>query len=186
MSLLSPPPGCKTAYIQNSEVLIVPSGVSLPALCVKCGERSETEVRKTFHWPPWQPGFGPFVPIGLLIFLIKRLLHFDERVNLDIPLCHKHSSRRRPESIAGLGCIAMGSALVVVNFKAIDVRAPYEAMKWGGTVALIVGGVILFFIGFHVLDVVEVNDQFSAYKGFGLGYMEQVPCETEVFPQRRS
>lgn len=116
-----------------------------------------------------------------MTFALKRLFRLDTRVRLEIPLCRTHRSKRILRRWLGLFLAACGLALLPFAVKAIEVRTPLEALTWGGTLALILAGLILGLTGVHILDLVELNDQFAAYRGFGLGYMEKIPSEREVF-----
>lgn len=82
--------------------------------------------------------------------------------------------------------MVFGIVMVPFSINAIDVRTPLEALRWGGTLALLVGGFVLLVTGVHILDLAKLERQFSAYTGFGIEYMQKIPSETEVFPARRT
>jgi hypothetical protein len=187
MQILSPPVDCKTPYIQGSEVLVVPTGVNLAPLCVKCGESTNLKIRKTFHWPPLAPGpYLVFGGLGLIAFILRRVFRFDTRIKLDIPICSTHRARQILRRWGGICLMAFGVGMVPFSVKAIDVRTPLEALMWGGTLAAIVSGFILLVTGVHILDLAKLDNQFAAYTGFGLEYMQKIPSDTEVFSPRRT
>jgi hypothetical protein len=76
--------------------------------------------------------------------------------------------------------------MVPFSISAIDVRTPLQALMWGGTLALIVGGFCLLAMGVHILDLAKLDGQFAAYTGFGVEYMQKIPSETEIFSARRA
>lgn len=91
------------AYV-DGEILVVPRNAVLPASCVKCGGvPKEPWLQKTFYAPSrfWNRG------------LLWRILR--ERVQLLVPLCALHRSRRKAEvwigSILILSCIPLPVAL---------------------------------------------------------------------------
>jgi hypothetical protein len=79
----------------------------------------------------------------------------------------------------------LGLALLPFAFKSIEVRTPLEALTWAGTLVLTLGGMLVIFSGVNILDLVELNGAFAAYQGFGLEYMQKIPCETEIFSPKR-
>jgi hypothetical protein len=185
MRIPYPPCDCKVAYIQDGELLTVPTGAFLPGLCVKCGDPTDLKIRKTYHWPPFQPSFSSFLgrwlAISIIIFALRRLFRLDARVKMEVPLRRSHRARQFLRRRIGIVFTVAGLVLVPLSVKAINVRSPLEAVEWAGTLALVMTGVILIAMGVELLDLVELNDSFAAYKGFGLGFMEKVPCEREVF-----
>lgn len=85
----------------------------------------------------------------------------------------------------GILLLLFGLALLPFSIRAADVRTPLEALTWGGTLALIVGGFIVLVMGVHVLDLYRLDGQFAAYTGFGIEYMQKIPSETEIFAATR-
>src|ERR1019366_1980335 len=188
MPIPFPPAGCKTAYIQDSAVLIVPEGASLASLCVKCGKAAAVQVSKTYHWRDWQPStrrFGTQV-LGLIGLIFFRLRAFDTPVSIDIPLCRAHRSKQIVRRWAGIGLTSIGLALLPFSVKSIEVRTPLEVLTRIGTVATILGGLLVLFLGVHILSLVELNDRFAAYTGFGIEYMQKIPSDTEIFSPKRT
>ena len=187
MQIAYPPPGCKTAYIQGSEVLVVPRGVSLVPLCVKCGESTNLKIRKTFHWPPWRPNpYGAALAVGVVGFIFRRLFWLDTRISLEVPLCPDHRSKQMLRRWGGICLMLCGLVLLPFSIKSIDVRTPLEALTWGGTLALIVGGFCILIMGVHILDLAKLDERFAAYTGFGIEYMQKIPSDAEIFSSRRS
>ena len=174
-----PPLSCKTAYIHDGEILVVPFGASLGTCCIQCGSPASTWTVRTFHWPLWKPNFfGPWLAVSFLVFVFKRLLHLDQRIRLTIPLCRAHRLKQMQRRWVGLALAATGFAILPFTAKLFEVRNWIEGLLWGGTLALIVGGLLIAFLGFHILDLVYLDDRISAYTGSGLEFMEKAPSET--------
>ena len=120
-----------------------------------------------------------------LAFLFRWIFRFDERVALDIPVCVAHRSEQMLRRWGGVVMTLLGLALLPFAFKSIEVRTPLEALTWGGTLVMILGGLLLIVLGVNILDLVELNGAFAAYQGFGLEYMQKIPCEIEIFSPKR-
>jgi hypothetical protein len=59
----------------------------LPEMCMVCGQRSETEVKKSFSWyPPW---VGVTILAGLIVYVILAVV-LTKRMTVDVPLCNRH------------------------------------------------------------------------------------------------
>lgn len=188
MPIPYPPAGCKTAYISDSAVLIVPEGASLAPLCVKCGRPADVRISKTFHSREWHPStkrIGEQM-LGLAMLVVFRVRTFDTPVSIEIPLCCAHRSKQMRNRWAGVGLIVIGLASLPFSYKTIAFRTPLEVLRWSGTLASIFAGLLLLFLGVHILGLVELNDRFAAYTGFGIEYMQKIPSDTEIFASPRT
>jgi hypothetical protein len=128
-------------------------------------------------------GLTPLVQC--LTFLFRWIFRLDERVTLDIPVCVAHRSEQMLRRWGGALVTVLGLALLPFAFKSIEVRTPLEALTWGGTLVMILGGPLVILLGVNILDLVELNGAFAAYQGFGLEYMQKIPCEIEIFSPKR-
>jgi hypothetical protein len=182
MPIPFPPPGCKTAYIRDSAVLIVPEGASLAPLCVKCGKPEYIRVSKTLDSRGWQPR----TIIDVIVVLLLRIGSPVTTVSIDIPLCRAHRSKQMRNRWIGAGLIVIGLASLPFSYRATAFSTFLEMLKWSGTLAFILAGLLLLFFGVHILGLIELTDQFAAYTGFGIEYMQKIPSETEIFSARRS
>jgi hypothetical protein len=192
MPIPYPPPGCKTAYIQNSRALVVPEGASLPPICVQCGLPSNVVVKTTFHWPqpdpelrgnyPRSPSLTPLLQeIG---FLFRWIFRLDTRVTLDVPLCSQHHGEEKFCRWLGAMMFIVGLVLLPLIFIAHAAPDWRQTSTWIGVYVLLFGGTSLAFSGMNTLHVVEVNTAFSAYKGFGAEFMMKMPHEVKIFPPK--
>lgn len=190
MPIPYPPPGCKTAYIQDSSILVVPEGASLIPLCVVCGQSSEVAVKRTFHWPrPELTGDRSRVvseSLEYLAYLFRRVFRLDDRVTLEIPLCSDHRSGQILRTWAGIASAAIGLVLLSLNFHSMGSLHSSGGWAWIGGFALIVGGVAFGFSGANALALVEFNNALAAYSGFGLDYMKKIPRAVDIFPPKRA
>jgi hypothetical protein len=183
-----PPPGCKTAYIRDCAVLIVPDGASLAPLCVKCGRPEGVRVSKTFTSRDWHPSknhIGEQI-LRLAVSVLAKSMAFETPVSIEIPLCRAHCLKRMRSRWIGASLIAIGLASLPFSYKAIAFRSSLEVLKWSGTLAFIFAGLLFLFLGIHILGLVELNDRFAAYTGFGIEYMQKIPSDTEIFSPRRT
>lgn len=85
--------------VRDGNRLVIPrfgkglSGVALPSVCVKCGSPSTRSVDKTFYW------HSPLIYLYLLVFFplgyIIAALMVRKRIELSVPFCQTHGTRRR-------------------------------------------------------------------------------------------
>src|SRR5262245_42684125 len=82
----------------------------LPNLCMSCGEKATTAVRKTFQWSPVRyvgagPNSGPGLIGSALILATSKFMTFE------VPLCNSHKRQWMwPWVVLGLG---LGLAFVL-------------------------------------------------------------------------
>jgi hypothetical protein len=188
MPLPFPPPGCKTAYIRDSAVLIVPEGASLAPLCVKCGRPADVRVSKTFHSYEWHPSKKRIAEQALRLALSAffRGVAFETPVSIEIPLCREDRSKQLRKLWLGTGLTLIGLASLPFSYKAIAMHTTLEILAWAATLASIFVGLLLLFLGVHILWLADLNDRYASYTGFGIEYMQKVPSETEIFSPRRT
>lgn len=187
-----PPPGCTTAYVQNNRALVVPIGASLPHICVQCGIPSDVVVKRIFHWP--QPEPDPFphsyraitlTPIlDEIEYMFRWLFRLDTRITLEVPLCSEHLGEEKTWHWLGAMMFLVGSALLSLIFIPRAIPYSLRGLAWFGTYIMLLGGSSLAFSEMNTLHVVEVNTAYSAYEGFGAGYMKQMPHEFQIFPPK--
>ena len=93
----------------NGATLVLFRGSSLPALCLKCGERCDERREKRFVFVPKETFF--LLALGLLPAL---LVYFTQRksATLSVPLCGRCLSRWRTADI--LGAVAVFAAVVAI------------------------------------------------------------------------
>jgi hypothetical protein len=188
MTILFPPLGCKTAYIRDSAVLIVPEGASLAPLCVKCGKPPDVRVSKTFYWREWHPSKKRIVEqvLRLALSVLIRSMAFETPVSIEIPLCREHRSKQMRKCWSGVVLIVIGLGSLPFSYKATAFRTPLEMLNWGATLGSILLGLLLLFLGVHILWLTELNERYAGYTGFGIEYMQKIPSDTEIFSPRRT
>jgi hypothetical protein len=187
-----PPPGCKIAYIQNSRALVVPVGSVLPPICVQCGLPSDVLVKTTFHWPQPEPFpvadpfHSPWMTPLLddIGFLFRCIFRLDTRITVGVPLCAGHHDEEKFWRWLGVVLSVFGSLLLWLSFRSLQTTHSLSRLMAEGTIALLIGGTSLIFVGVNTLDLVELNTAFAAYKGFGRDYMKKMPHEVQIFPPR--
>jgi hypothetical protein len=193
MPIPYPPPGCKTAYIQNSRALVVPEGASLPPICVQCRMPSDAVVKCTFHWPRPEPDLFPyrarspwFTPLlEEIAFLFRGIFRLGTRITLEIPLCSGHHYEEM--FWRWLGAVSLVISLALLPFTYTGLFAPrnsIQGLPWILTIVMLFGGSSLIFSGANGFELVELNTAFAAYQGFGAEYMKQMPHEVQIFPPK--
>ena len=167
--------------------MIVPAGASLAPLCVKCGKLAEVHVKKTFRRRDWRPSTGTIgsAALGLAVAALFRVLAFQTAVSINIPLCRIHRSKQVRYIWIGAGLIAIGLASSPFSYKAISGRSALALLTCGATLVVTLAGLLLLFLGVHILSLTELNDQYAAYTGFGIEYVQKIPSDTEIFTQKR-
>ena len=187
MPIPYPPLDCKTAYIQDNRVLVVPEGVSLAPICVVCGRPSDLVVGRTFHWRQpdlISPGTRELTPLLRdITFLFRRVCRLDDRVALGVPLCSEHRSGQVVRTWVGTALTAIGVAFLIFGIKSNGLRGSIAELTLGGGVGTILGGLTFGFSGANAFTLVEFNNTFAAYQGFGAKYMTKLPQSVEIFAQ---
>lgn len=187
-----PPPGCKTAYVQNARALVVPEGATLPPICVQCGMPSDVVIKTTFHWPQPEPlptGYGyrsPWITplLDEIGFLFRCIFRLNTRVTLDVPLCAGHHDEEKFWRWLGAVMIGIGFVLTALNYRHFQTLPPRQDPAFLGTLVMLIGGSCLFFLGMNTLGLVELNTAFAAYDGFGVEYMKNMPHDVQIFPPK--
>ena len=85
-----------------------------------------------------------------------------------------HRAKEMQRRWLGLFILVVGIGALPFTARFFEVRTAVEAILWGGTLALIAGGMVTISLGFHVLDLVYLDDQISAFKGFSLEFMKKL------------
>lgn len=96
---------------RNGATLIVPRGVALPSLCVRCGSPTTRTLRKKYTWH--HPRLYALLFIHWLYYLLAAADR-SKRFPIDVPLCDRHHSslyRNRKIAEALLACWLVGSVL---------------------------------------------------------------------------
>jgi hypothetical protein len=192
MPIPYPPPGCKTAYIQNSRALVVPVGAVLPPICVQCGMPSDVMIKTTFHWPRPDPDLRSYssrspwlTPLVQEIgFLFRCIFRLGSRVKLDVPLCAGHRDEEKFWHWLGTVMSVIGLGLIAFNYKHFETVPSRNDPVLFGTLVMLIGGCLLIFEGVNTLGLVEFNTALAAYDGFGVEYMKKMPHEVQIFPSK--
>ena len=131
-----------TAY-REGKTLVVPSGGSLPACCVKCGtSQSVSRLTKTFRWhSPW---IYALIFLGVIVYFAIALV-ISRKVRIDVPLCRAHRSWRSRMNIAGasllIGLVPVSAILGAFNVDGVLTTVVALTLALSGLVILgVVGG----------------------------------------------
>jgi hypothetical protein len=157
-----------TAY-RDGKILVVPSGSSLPATCVKCGApASGKPLTKTFSWH--SAGYYFLIFLGLIVYVIVALV-VQKKVRIDVPFCEAHRSWRTRMNVAG-AVLLIGSVPLSFLLMSLEVN--------GGVVALI--AVAMAFSGLVVLAIVGssftpvyIDATCAKFKGAGEPFLSLLP-----------
>ncbi|MGH9788650.1 MAG: hypothetical protein ACRD4U_08140 [Candidatus Acidiferrales bacterium] len=155
---------------RKDNLLVVPRGVSLPPLCVKCGQPASSAVlKKKYYWhTPW---LFLLILIGVLIYAIVAII-VRKSFELAVPLCEEHWQRRRRALWTG-GGLLVGS-IVAPIFLTGFVRDGY-----GGWWALFlfaagVTGIVYLALA-PPLAPNYIDDREARFKGAGEAFLSQLP-----------
>lgn len=156
-----------TAY-RDGMVLVVPSGSSLPPVCVRCGAPAPGKrLTKTFRWH--SPGYSLLVFLGLVPYLIALIVR--RKVRLDVPFCDEHLSRRARMNVTG--------AALLIGF--IPVTLLLEALNFNKEMTLLIGATMLF-AGVIVVAImsswfnpVYIDETCAKFKGPGEQFLSSLP-----------
>lgn len=165
-----------TAY-REGKTLVVPSGSSLPANCVKCGAPiSGTRLTKTFRWH--SPGLYLLIFLGLIPYVIVAFF-VAKKARIDVPFCQAHRSWRTRMNIAGAALlIASVPSGVLLDSLGLN----------GGVITLIV--VAMAFSGLVVLGVVGssfnpvyIDETCAKFKGAAKEFLSLLPSGSASTPK---
>jgi len=141
----------------DGDILVIPRNASLPASCVKCGGiPKEPWLQKTFYSsnPLWSGG------------LLWRILR--KRVQLLVPLCALHESRRKTRlwigSILLLSSIPLSGAVAALLEGYESKGYPVETAALSVCLAMLITGRILISTS-RVLRPTYVGDSCARFKG---------------------
>jgi hypothetical protein len=170
MQVASSPAG---GVVREGDRIIVPrvlgnwAGAPLPPACVKCGRPSARPLSRSFYWhAPWV--YLLILP-GLLFYAIVALAT-RKRMDLQIPLCASHRSRRRNQILAAWLLAAAGVGAIFL-FGALELDMGIGALVM---IALILAGAIMGVLVSSPLRPVRIDDRCGVFKGCAEPFLRQV------------
>lgn len=160
---------------REDNLLVVPTGSSLPPNCVKCGVPTSDKLTKTFHWHnPW---LSLLIFAGLIFYFIVVLV-VRKKVRLEVPFCGAHRAwRTRMNRIGAVLLIAALPAALLLDALGVD----------GGWIALI--AVVLALSGLIVLGVVggsfsavHIDESYAKFRGACEQFLATLPSSSVPAP----
>jgi hypothetical protein len=157
-----------TAY-RDGKILVVPSGCSLPAMCVKCGTPvSGKLLTKTFRWhSPWL--YLLILPGVLFYVIVAHVVQKEARIN--IPFCEVHRSWRTRMNIAG-AVLLIGSVPASLLLASLDIGGGVVALT---AVAMAFSGAVVLAIVGSSLAPVYIDETCARLKGAGEQFLSSLP-----------
>jgi hypothetical protein len=154
---------------RDGKILVVPSGCSLPATCVKCGSPvSGKLLAKTFRWH--SAGWYFLIFLGLIFYVIAALI-VQKKVRIDVPLCDAHRSWRTGMNIAGavllVGLIPLSFLLMFAN-----VNGGVVALL---AIAMVLAGLVVFAIVGSSFTSISIDESCAKFRGAGEQFLSSLP-----------
>lgn len=157
-----------SAY-RDGKILVVPTGASLPPMCVKCGQPvSGQYLNKNFSWhPSW---VYLLILIGLLFYIILALV-LRKTARVAIPFCHEHRSRRtNMYIIATVLLIAWIPEWIVLAY--LNVDGGWIALA---TVGMILAGLVVLAVAGSQFAPVFIDASCARFKGAEEPFLMTLP-----------
>lgn len=169
MSIFASGIGSRAIAYREGRILVVPSGSSLPATCVKCGAPiSGKSLTKTFHWhSPWL--YLLILP-GLLFYVIAALV-VQKKVRIDVPFCDAHRSWRTRMNIAG-AVLLLGSVPTSFLLASLELDGGVVALI---AVAMVLSGLVVLAIVGSSFTPVYIDETCAKFKGAGEQFLLLLP-----------
>lgn len=157
------------AFCQG-KTLVVGRNITLPPICVKCGQPTARDpIKKTFQWHnPWL--FLMILFPGLLFYLIVALI-VRKKFELAVPVCEEHKLRRRrllwTAAVLLLGGIPFGILL-----DSLGATSGWVALL---VISVILAGMVFWAVGLNLLSPTYIGENYATFKGAGNDFLTQLP-----------
>jgi hypothetical protein len=176
-----------TAWRQNDQLVVSRNQPTLPDRCVKCNSATSGRLRKKYYWthPAWLlvllTGFG--WPLYFMVYFITR-----KGVELQLPLCDQHFSKRRRDLNLGWGLGVLG----VVLLCAMAGTASHPDTNTGNPVSavlpllalfavpLMIGGAVYGIFVSNVVRIKRIDDLHAWFGSVNRDFLATMPD----FPNR--
>ena len=157
-----------TAY-RDGRTLVVPSGSSLPANCVKCGASQSVErLTKTFRWhSPW---VYVLIFFGVIVYFIVALV-IAKKVRIDVPLCRAHRAWRARMNIVG-ALLLVGSVPASIVLAAFNVDGAVTALI---AVAIALSGLVVLGVVGGSFKPVYIDETRAKFTGASEEFLSRLP-----------
>jgi hypothetical protein len=164
------------AFAREGKVLFLAKGAQLPPFCIKCGQAATISLKKKFYWrPTWM---FVFILVGILVYIIVALFA-RTRMDMQLPLCDRHSVRyRRMRMVAGTLMI-VGALLLLAALWLPDQYNGYSALI--GFV-LLLPGMILWLVAGQILRATFIGAQGGRFRGASEQFLDHLPSRPPAFP----
>jgi hypothetical protein len=169
--------GLAAAAYRNGNILVVPAGCTLPAVCVKCGESASVRfLAKTFRWhSSWL--YLLILP-GLIFYAIAALIA-QKKARIEVPFCQVHRAWRKRMNIAG-AVLLVGSVPVSFLLASLEVSGGAVALT---AIAMAFSGLVVLAIVGSSLSPVYIDERRAELKGAGEPFLSSLPSSPMSFPQ---
>lgn len=150
---------------KDKTVLIVTRVITLPHVCVKCGQPASKRLKQTFFWH--EPWIYLLILAGLLVYIIVALV-LRKKATVDMGLCEHHASRRSTLLWTfWLLCLLGGISFVGGIALASSGRSNEDlglAMLLIGFFSALIFAIVALVCG-KTLKLLQMDDRFAYLKG---------------------
>jgi hypothetical protein len=165
------------AAYRNGNIVVVPAGCTLPAVCVKCGESASVRfLTKTFRW---HSSWLYLLILPGLIFYAIAVLIVQKKARIEVPFCEVHRTWRKRMYIAG-SVLLVGFIPVSLLLASLELSAGWVALT---AIAMAFAGLVVLAIVGNSLTPVYIDGTRAELKGAGEQFLSSLPSGPVSSPQ---
>lgn len=157
-----------TTPYREGNLLVIPTGSSLPANCVKCGAPTADKLSRTFRWhTPW---LYLLIVVGVIFYLIVALV-VQKKARVDVPLCSVHRAWRKHMNWTG-AILLLGVLPVSLVLEALGVYGGWIALT---CVGMAFGGLAVLAIVGSSLAATYIDENVAKIRGASEEFLSTLP-----------
>jgi hypothetical protein len=175
MSIFASGLGSAPVAYREGDILVIPSGATLPPNCVKCNAPvAGGYLRKTFRWHSlW---LYVLIFFGVFLYFIIALI-VQKKSKLEIPFCQKHRSWRTRMYLAG-SFLLIGWIPVLLVMNGFDIDGAKVALI---CIAMAFSGLVILGTVGMSLAPVYIDEMRTELKGAGEEFLDSLPMQTRRY-----
>jgi hypothetical protein len=161
------------AVWRTGHLLITPTQVVLPDLCVKCAQPGDGRpIRKTFYWH--SPIFALLILFNILIYLIVAII-VRKKAIVTYSLCPVHRAKRnRHRWITTAICLIGIACFIGIAF--VNSRGSAPGLLIIAGILVLLTGLIYGVITIAPLKPAKIDKREARLKGAGADFLAQFPA----------
>jgi hypothetical protein len=167
------------AFAREGKVLFLAKGAQLPPFCIKCGQTATTSLKKKFYWhPTWM---FVFILVGIIVYIIVALIA-RTRMDVQLPLCDRHSVRYRRMRTVAATLMIVGPLLLLAAFSLPAEYTGVSAVSALAGVSLLLAGMILWLVAGQILRATFIGVQGGRFRGASEQFLDHLPSRPPASP----